>query len=116
MIYKRLLFSIKGGRGVKLNSHWIRAKWDGSAHKQTELIRKEKQLLLQEIRDAHKNWLSTQAQFDFALGKDQIDYAIYCLEAAEKRYEMLLKQAKELHFSLQDRDVLPEVKQWSSSM
>ncbi|MNP61461.1 hypothetical protein D3C76_1566500 [compost metagenome] len=26
--------------------------------------------------------------------KDQIDYAIYALEAAEKRYVMLLRQAK----------------------
>lgn len=101
---------------MKFSSHWFRAKWDEVAHKQAESIREEKQMLLHEIHIAHKNWLCAQKQFDFALGEDQVDYAIYCLEAAEKRYEMLLKQAKELPFNLQDRVNVLEVKQWSSSM
>jgi hypothetical protein len=101
---------------MELNSPWFRVSWDGSAHLLAESIREENQLLLQEIQKAHKNWLTAQAQFDFAIGKDQIDYAIYCLEAAERRYEMLLRQIKQLHCNRQERESLPGVKQWSSSM
>lgn len=34
--------------------------------------------------------------FDEALGQDQIDYAIYILEAAERKYQIHLKHAKSL--------------------
>ncbi|MDR6885485.1 DUF2508 family protein [Bacillus sp. 3255] len=70
---------------------------------------KDKQLLLQEIRAAHANWVAAQAHFEFALDKDQIDYAIYAMEAAEKRFEMLIKQAKKLNLSMIDTDRLLEV-------
>lgn len=73
-----------------------------------ELLR-DKQMLLQEIRSAHANWVAAQAHFEFALDKDQIDYAIYAMEAAEKRFEMLIKQAKRLNLSMIDTDRLLEV-------
>ncbi|WP_274366299.1 DUF2508 family protein [Paenibacillus thermotolerans] len=50
--------------------------------------------LLELVRQAHTDWACAQQRLNFALDKDQIDYAIYTLEAAEKRYSMLLKQAK----------------------
>jgi hypothetical protein len=106
---------------MKVSSTWFRAKWKGSSavQLQGESDRKEQQFLLQELQKAHKVWINSQAQFNFALGKDQIDYAICCMEAAEKRYEMLLKQARELHFNIQDVKDRPspaEVMQWSSNM
>ncbi|MEC0232454.1 DUF2508 family protein [Paenibacillus alba] len=70
---------------------------------------KDKQMLILEIRDAHQTWVAAQAHFEFALDKDQIDYAIYAMEAAEKRFEMLIKQAKKLGVSLIDSDRLMEV-------
>ncbi|OPH48987.1 hypothetical protein BC351_37780 [Paenibacillus ferrarius] len=70
---------------------------------------KDKQMLIQEIRDAHQTWVAAQAHFEFALDKDQIDYAIYAMEAAEKRFEMLIRQAKKLGVSLIDSDRLMEV-------
>ncbi|WNR44318.1 DUF2508 family protein [Paenibacillus roseipurpureus] len=76
--------------------------------KQEELIR-DKVLLIQEIRAAHQSWVAAQAHFEFALDKDQIDYCIYALGAAEKRFEMLIKQAKRLGVSLIDSDRLVEV-------
>lgn len=39
-------------------------------------------------------------RLDYVADADQIDYAIYSLEAAEKRYEMLLRQAKHMRLSL----------------
>lgn len=50
--------------------------------------------LMIEIQEAHRDWMNAQQHFEYALGKDQVDYAIFAIEAAEKRYEMLLRQAK----------------------
>ncbi|WP_235561000.1 DUF2508 family protein [Bacillus sp. FJAT-28004] len=47
-----------------------------------------------EIVEAHREWENANRFFDYAVGKDQIDYAIYCMITAEKRYEMLLRLAK----------------------
>lgn len=57
----------------------------------------DKQVLLDEIRAAHAEWQHAMRRLDYALGADQVDYAIFALEAAEKRYEMLLKNAKRLN-------------------
>ncbi|WP_036709034.1 DUF2508 family protein [Paenibacillus pinihumi] len=53
-----------------------------------------------DIQEAHRDWVNAQQHFEYALGKDQIDYAIFAIEAAEKRYEMLLRQAKSLDNSM----------------
>jgi hypothetical protein len=47
-----------------------------------------------EVYEAHREWENAIRYFDYAIGKDQIDYAIYCIITAEKRYEMLLRLAK----------------------
>ncbi|SDS70643.1 Protein of unknown function [Paenibacillaceae bacterium GAS479] len=52
--------------------------------------------LLAEIREAHRDWINAQYHFEQALGSDQIDYAVYAIEATQRRYEMLLRQAKRL--------------------
>jgi hypothetical protein len=49
-----------------------------------------------EVRKAHMEWQAAHKNLDWAVGRDQIDYAIFALEAAEKRYEMLLRQAKQV--------------------
>lgn len=53
--------------------------------------------LVRDIREAHRDWVNALRHFEHALGPDQIDYAIFAIEAAEKRYEMLLRQAKRLN-------------------
>ncbi|MFD2673406.1 YaaL family protein [Marinicrinis sediminis] len=55
----------------------------------------EETCLIDEIERARKEWSVAYKRLDTAVGAEQVDYAIYTLEAAEKRYEMLLKQAKE---------------------
>ncbi|WP_231637338.1 DUF2508 family protein [Paenibacillus sp. FJAT-27812] len=47
-----------------------------------------------EIAAAHREWENANRYFNHAHGKDQIDYAIYCMITAEKRYDMLLRLAK----------------------
>jgi hypothetical protein len=70
--------------------------WPRSAKAKREAFISEDKLLLSEIKKAHMEWVVAQKRFDFVTEKDQIDYAIYAMEAAEKRYEMLLRQAKRL--------------------
>jgi hypothetical protein len=53
--------------------------------------------LLLEIREAHQDWVNAHYHFEHAEGSDQIDYAVYAIEAAQKRYEMLLRQAKRMN-------------------
>ncbi|OAS15473.1 DUF2508 family protein [Paenibacillus oryzisoli] len=74
-----------------------------------EELKQDKIMLIQEIHAAHQTWVAAQAHFEFAVDKDQIDYTIYAMEAAEKRFEMLIKQAKRLGVSLIDSDHLMEV-------
>lgn len=52
-----------------------------------------------DILQAQANWQEAYMYFEEALGEDQVDYAIYMLEAAERKYQMHLKQAKKLGIS-----------------
>jgi len=54
----------------------------------------EQAALLEELQVAHREWVCAQHRLDYVLGDDEIDYAIFALETAEKRYGMLLKRAK----------------------
>lgn len=83
-------------------------QWFQPRRQKQEEMRKDKYELLQEIRKAHADWLVAQHRLDYALEKEQIDYAIYALEAAEKRYEMLIKSAKREKLSLIDSDYVAE--------
>jgi hypothetical protein len=49
-----------------------------------------------EVCKAQAEWQRAYLMFDEALGQDQIDYAIYILEAAERKYQIHLKHAKSL--------------------
>jgi len=61
-------------------------------------------MLIAEIKRAHSEWQAANLKLDWVVEKDQIDYAIYSLEAAEKRYEMLLRQAKQLQQRLRNEE------------
>jgi hypothetical protein len=66
-----------------------------------DLVMSEDSLyLIQEIRKARSEWITAQNRLDYVIEKDQVDYAVYALEAAEKRYEMLLRSAKRMKITL----------------
>ncbi|MFD1957070.1 YaaL family protein [Paenibacillus thailandensis] len=48
-----------------------------------------------EIEEAKRDWLNAKQFFEYAVGDDQVDYAVYAIISAEKRYEMLLRMAKQ---------------------
>ena len=54
----------------------------------------ERQKLIADIRKAEQEWRLAEWRFHYALGEDHVDYAIFCLEAAEMRLGVLLRQAK----------------------
>ncbi|MGG4344278.1 hypothetical protein [Paenibacillus lautus] len=50
-----------------------------------------------DVQRSQMEWERAHLMFQEATGQDQIDYAIYMLEAAERKYQMNLKQAKQLN-------------------
>ncbi|AEI46122.1 DUF2508 family protein [Paenibacillus mucilaginosus] len=76
--------------GAKKWGQW----WNRKERERQEAIELDRLLLVQEIQKAHKEWVTAQLRFEYVMEKEQIDYAVFALEAAEKRFEMLLKQAK----------------------
>ncbi|AOZ94675.1 hypothetical protein LPB68_11360 [Paenibacillus crassostreae] len=49
-----------------------------------------------DIIEAQARWREAHMYFDEAVSEDEVDYAIYMLEAAERKYQMHLKKAKNL--------------------
>lgn len=47
------------------------------------------------IEQAKREWLSAKAYFETVSDPELIDYSIYVLEAAERKYMYLLKKARE---------------------
>jgi hypothetical protein len=80
--------SIRGGSGISRKDKANLRLADASAASEGEK-------LLMQLREAHVEWMCAQKRLDYVLGNDEVDYAIFALETAEKRYGMLLKQAKE---------------------
>lgn len=48
-----------------------------------------------EVNNAHQDWIVAQKHFEWATDTDLVDQAIYAEVAAQKRYTYLLKKAKE---------------------
>ncbi|WP_010246612.1 DUF2508 family protein [Acetivibrio cellulolyticus] len=53
------------------------------------------QNLIDNITKAKKDWIKANADFDYAVEDDMIDYHTYKIKAYQARYEYLLKIAKE---------------------
>lgn len=62
--------------------------------KKRELAKLEAELVYADVQKAKQEWERAMRQFEDALGEDEIDYAIYVLEAAERKYQIHLKRAK----------------------
>jgi len=74
--------------------------WNRDARVLLEQTVSEKMLLYREICVAKREWENAHALFQEATEVDEIDYAIYLLEATEKRYDMLIKKAKRIQLSV----------------
>lgn len=54
----------------------------------------EKMRVVNEVREAERECATARSRFEEALDAEEIDYAIYSLEAAEKKLDILLRKAK----------------------
>jgi len=64
------------------------------------------------VEQARRDWIMAKTYFDNVTEPDLIDHAIYCIEAAEKKYMYLLKQARSqglvMNFGDLEKQVLKE--------
>ncbi|MCM3136618.1 YaaL family protein [Paenibacillus polysaccharolyticus] len=74
---------------------WRKNRSLGDGRKR-ELAKREAELVYADVQKAKQEWERAMRQFEDALGEDEIDYAIYVLEAAERKYQIHLKRAKRL--------------------
>jgi hypothetical protein len=57
-------------------------------------------MLLDNIKEAHREWQIALNNFDHCSDNDMIDYAVYNVNAAEKRYIFLMKKARQEKLSV----------------
>jgi hypothetical protein len=75
---------------------WVRVKdWLLGRQPEEELSEMEK--LQAEIEQAHQEWAIAQQHMNHVSDPELIDHAIYHLEAAERKYGYLLREAKRLY-------------------
>lgn len=55
--------------------------------------------LIDDLEQARREWRHASLYFNNVTDPDLIDYAIFYMDAAEKKYIYLLKQAKEVGFN-----------------
>ncbi|WP_151738012.1 hypothetical protein [Paenibacillus tengchongensis] len=75
---------------------WRLKRQDGGKSRLSDAKLDEHWTAYLEVRKAQAEWERAYLMFDEARGQDQIDYAIYILEAAERKYQIHLKHAKSL--------------------
>lgn len=83
---------------MELLKRWFSKKTQRSSvhdHKlDREKLEEDCEQLLAELESAKQQWQQAQNKLDHALDADQIDYAIYAYQAAEQRYNMLIRTMK----------------------
>lgn len=68
------------------------ARWRSAPQEDSDFIYKKQ--LYQEVSKAREEWERAYQAFQAAVESDEVDVAIYTLEAAERRYQIQLKIAK----------------------
>lgn len=74
---------------------WLRAVMPGNERAAAFGQGKELGELKARVSDAHKEWQAAEAYFDSVSEPALVDYAIYCLEAARRKYLYLFRQLRE---------------------
>lgn len=66
-----------------------------SIEKQNRMLKElEEDQIYADVQTAKQEWERAMRQFEDAQGQDEIDYAIYVLEAVERKYQIHLRRAK----------------------
>jgi hypothetical protein len=78
------------------NMRWFGNKTSKDLVWKAKEAREEELEVYMDVKKAQSEWERARHYFEEAVGEEQIDYAIYMLEAAELKYQMHLKAAKRL--------------------
>lgn len=65
-----------------------------------DLMAKESRLLLEAVRAAKKEWETAELYFNEVTDPDLVEYAVFILEAAKRKYLYLWKKSREWEISL----------------
>jgi len=76
-----------------------------SRPKQSQQSESTSEKLSLEIWQAHRDLKIAELKLNEALDPDQIDYAIFITEAAEKRLNMLIREARKQNLDLSDERI-----------
>lgn len=68
-----------------------------SVLKQKQQIMQERERLYEEVMEARMEWELAHQAFQAAKELEEVDIAIYTLEAAERRYQMRLRAVKAVY-------------------
>ncbi|WP_418791270.1 DUF2508 family protein [Phosphitispora sp. TUW77] len=71
--------------------------------------------LLDLIKEAHQEWVHTLDKFNYPIEEDMIDFAIYNINAAEKKYGYLIKKARKEKIALHPFSDMTEYNNMHSS-
>jgi len=52
-------------------------------------------MLIENIKNARRDWICANSNFNYAYDSETIDYYTYMIKACQVRYEYLIKKAKE---------------------
>lgn len=67
--------------------------------RQFDEVLEYKEHLYNEVKKAQREWEQAYYAMQEAVGADEVDIAIYTLEAAERRYQVQLKAAKQANLT-----------------
>lgn len=70
--------------------------WRKQTSQKRVLWNDEKEELYHDLEQAYTEWEMARYRMEWAVGSDEVDCAIYELVAAEKKYDLVLKKAKQL--------------------
>ncbi|MGI6706796.1 MAG: YaaL family protein [Clostridia bacterium] len=73
---------------------WGKKQVDQEERQVLSSVEPDDQAYLEEVRKAWQEWNAAQNYFENVSDPDLIDYAIYDLEAARRKYMYMLKQAR----------------------
>ena len=59
-----------------------------------ERARRQLPELIDQVKEAHREWAQALESFNYPIEEDMVDYAIYNVNAAEKKYAYLIKKAR----------------------
>lgn len=82
---------------------WIEGILDGDAEEAKPLPE-----LPDVVEEARREWLAAQSYYNSVSDLDLVDHAVYMMQAAEKKYMYLLKQARQRGITYSPYSLPPE--------